>query len=253
MKKLLVITILATLLIAASNDVKQIFATGPIQCDPGQIEEHWVWSITDINAEDSAPDSIFVTWNDGGESVGLSSYTPVGTAKYKTNSHDGEANKYLEAYAFIYGEWNGSFHLSHPPCPGDITSTPVLTVVILDTPTSTAITILDTPTPEVDPTVTDTGIPVSSVTATPTDDLHTIPPPKITTTVTPTLQTTTGLWTPIPTLPPPSTNRTVVPVMLPITGGSNLNNEQWGFIYGAAFLLGLGIFLFGIALRSRSR
>src|SRR5687768_6098942 len=90
---------------------------GDYDCEDGE----WHFVITQVRDEESAPDSITVTWSNGdSEDIELSAFTGQ-VAHYTSNSN--LDSRVTSATAEIYDEWRGEFNLSHGPC-GQQTSTP---------------------------------------------------------------------------------------------------------------------------------
>jgi hypothetical protein len=238
------------------GELKEIFATLEPECDPGQVENLWTWTITGFDVYDPAlaPDHITVEWTDGDETVPFRGFTGAGFAKYSTDSHGTDVTPYVGASAFIFAEWEGIFRISHPVCPADSTPTPTQPPppdTSTPTPTSPVTDPTDTPTPTTTggvgiptetPTPTTTGgVGIPTETPTPTSGTATVFPPVGTPSA------TAGLNTPpaggsgtTPTAPP----------LLPTTGEPPLNlyvGLEWFF--GFLFVL----LLAGIAYRSMSK
>jgi hypothetical protein len=246
------------------GETKEIFATLEPECDPGQVETLWTWTITGFDVYDPAlaPDHITVEWTDGNEIVPHRGFTGTGFAKYSTDSHGTDVSPYVGASAIIFVDWEGIFRISHPVCPLEGTPTPTQPPPPADTPTPTAPASSSTPTdPGTGPTDTPTptttggvGIPTETPTPTTTGGVgiptETPTPTSGTATVFPpvgSVTATVGLNTPpvgasggTPTAPP----------LLPTTGESPLNlylGLEWFFGFLLIALLA------GIAFRSISR
>ena len=216
-----------------SGDLKEIHASGPAECEPGQETGEWSWSISQIPDESLAPANITVRWTDGEESVPFRTLTGQNVAKYLTNSHADQAD-YLGATAWIYAEWQGAFTISHPPCSGE-GITPTATLIPEDTSTPV-------------PTATETGI-SPTLTDTPVlpgeSPTTTLPPKEVT--PTPTSFSTSP--TPEAGLPPPGPGQTQA--LLPVTGGAGRDETRLQLLYSLAFLAGIGLVLVGFSLRRR--
>jgi hypothetical protein len=212
---------------------KQIFATLEPDCDPGQIETLWTWTITGFDVYDPAlaPDFITVEWTTGDEIVPHRGFTGTGFAKYSTDSHGTDISPYIGASAFIFEEWEGIFRISHPVCP------------LEDTPTPTQPSPPETETPTNTPTSTPTGSSVITDTPTPTSTLGLNTPtftPSTTTSITVTV-TPTGTGTVI--VEDPSDPNTPTPVpQLPSTGEFPLDpyvRLEWLFVLALVVILGV--------------
>ncbi len=127
-------------------------------CDSGE----WHFIINQIDDEDNAPPSIYVTWSNGNaQNVLLDKFAGEGTfgvAHYDTTKYLDSVVTQATARIYIYTLWDGNFNLSHGPCD---TPTPTPTITPTPTPTPTI-----TPTPS--PTPTPTPTPTTTPTLTPT-------------------------------------------------------------------------------------
>lgn len=218
MKKILLVFILllAMLSVAALPmqrcDTKPISAKslGGYECN----DSEWHFVINQIDTEEHAPDSIYVTWENGAEEdVPLDKFTG-GVAHYVTYSN--LDSNVISATTDIYEGWEGEFNLSHGPC---------------DPPTPTPTTPVPTDTPEATPTDTPEITPTNTPEVTPTPGTET-PTPDVTETP----------WTPTPT----NTQQKYTPTPKdPAAGGSGptITFEQMGIIAGIGILAAVGFVL----------
>ena len=222
--------------------------------DHGCDSSEWHFVITQIESEDLAPASIFVSWANGAsENVPLDKVTG-GTGHYATTSN--LDSTVVSATAVIYAEWGGQFNLSHGPCGDPPTEVPPTEVPPTEVPPTevppTEVPPTEVPPTEVPPTeVPPTEVPPTEVppTETPATTPTEVPPTETPVTTTPTVThtSTPGLT---PTAPHQITPTATSPVAgLPSTGTTPTNHP--GTI--ALLLAGTAVGALGVAGLIRSR
>ena len=101
---------LATAALAGDTSTVSAKALSDLGCDDTQ----WHFVITGLDGADQAPDSIAVSWSDGGSAAVALSRVTGGVGHYSTTAHlDATVTS---ATATIAADWKGQFNLSAGPC-----------------------------------------------------------------------------------------------------------------------------------------